>query len=138
MENVKSEQSSENNGIGRFGNIFMPRYVRILLRVRRTLVRKFIILSLSYCFASEDSFCLVGLIACTFTVCLLIIATIIFYYAIRTRRVRRELQARSRRCTIANRDINDLARYFVDVGYVTAMRHSLPVHNEFKATVREL
>ena len=90
----------------------------------------------SYCFASQDSFCLVGLISCTFTVCLLIIATILLYYAIKTRRVRRELQARSERSTIASRDMGDLARYFVDVGYVTAMRHSLPVQNEFKSTVR--
>lgn len=30
--------------------------------------------------------------------------------------------------------MGDLARYFVDVGYVTAMRHSLPVQNEFKST----
>ena len=91
----------------------------------------------SYCFASQDSFCLVGLISCTFTVCLLIIATILLYYAIKTRRVRRELQSRSERSTVASRDMGDLARYFVDVGYVTAMRHSLPVQNEFKSTVRK-
>ena len=91
----------------------------------------------SYCYASQDSFCLVGLISCTLTVCLLIIATILLYYAIKTRRVRRELQSRSERSTVASRDMGDLARYFVDVGYVTAMRHSLPVQNEFKSTVRK-
>ena len=91
----------------------------------------------SYCFDLQDSFCLVGLISCTFTVCLLIIATILLYYAIKTRRVRRELRARSERSTVASRDMGDLARYFVDVGYVTAMRHSLPVQNEFKSTVRK-
>ena len=54
MENVKSEQNSETNGIGRFGNIFMPRYFHSpslslgeVLCVRRTLFQR----SLAHCFS---------------------------------------------------------------------------------------